>query len=218
MARIGYLVAPDWLVYGLVGWSWSGFDFRGDTGNGAVALPFTLSGVTWGAGVEKDFGWMRAFVQYKGIDFGSKDVSLPSFSSTTFINGGVVQTFQTSGTDVRRLSAVAQEFTAGVTIPINFQRSPYTAFAAAVPVPGAVPVVPRWDGLYASFSAGGAWTRAKSSEARNTTDVNDGVTDGFLYPYGQFVGQGHRGGVHVWHGLQRALGPLARGHPVRGLV
>ena len=107
MARIGYLVAPDWLVYGLVGWSWSGFDFRGDTGNGAVALPFTLSGVTWGAGVEKDFGWMRAFVQYKGIDFGSKDVSLPSFSSTTFINGGVVQTFQTSGTDVRRLSAVA---------------------------------------------------------------------------------------------------------------
>ena len=107
-------------------------------------------------------------------------MSLPSFSSTTFINGGVVQTFQTSGTDVRRLSAFASEFTAGVTIPINFQRSPYTAFAAAVPVPAAVPVVPRWDGLYASFSAGGAWTRAKSAEARNTTDVSDGVTDDFF--------------------------------------
>ena len=64
---IGYRVTPDWLVYGLVGWSWGGFEW--DIG----AVPFTLNGFTYGAGVEKDFGWsLCAFVQYKGISYGSK--------------------------------------------------------------------------------------------------------------------------------------------------
>ncbi len=121
MARLGYLVAPDWLVYGLVGWSWSGFDFRADF-NRVQDLPYTLNGITWGAGVEKDFGWLRAFIQYKGIDFGSKSVNLPVAISAFGVDGAVVFSGQTTGSDVRRLSAIAQEITAGVTIPINFHR------------------------------------------------------------------------------------------------
>lgn len=122
MARIGYLVAPDWLVYGLVGWSWSGFDFRGDINNRLLALPYTLSGITYGAGIEKNFGWLRAFIQYKGINFDSKSVNLPA--SSTFIQtfNGATAASVTSGADARRLSADAQEITAGVTIPINFLR------------------------------------------------------------------------------------------------
>jgi len=98
-----------------------GFDFRADFNN-VQDLPYTLNGITWGAGVEKDFGWLRAFIQYKGIDFGSKSVKLPVASSQFGVNGADVFNFQTTGSDVRRLSAIAQEITAGVTIPINFHR------------------------------------------------------------------------------------------------
>ena len=122
MARIGYLVAPDWLVYGLVGWSWSGFDFRGDIDGRVLALPYTLSGLTYGAGVEKNFGWLRAFIQYKGINFDSKSANLPASSTFTQTFNGLTSTSVTSGSDVRRLSADVQEITAGVTIPINFLR------------------------------------------------------------------------------------------------
>jgi hypothetical protein len=50
MARLGYLVTPDLLVYGLFGWSWGGFEW-----NDGVT-PFTMNGPTWGAGVERISG------------------------------------------------------------------------------------------------------------------------------------------------------------------
>ena len=37
MARLGYLVRPDLLVYGLLGWSWAGFELGGFT-------PFIMNG------------------------------------------------------------------------------------------------------------------------------------------------------------------------------
>jgi len=89
MARIGYLMRPDLLVYGLVGWSWGGFQWNGTapsaapvetafaspgvvglagaTGSASSTTPFTMNGLTYGAGIEKDFGGLRLFVQYKGI-------------------------------------------------------------------------------------------------------------------------------------------------------
>jgi hypothetical protein len=66
LARLGLLATQDWLLYGLVGWSVSGFELDG-------FRPFTLNGFTYGAGVERDFGWFRAFVQFKGISYNSKD-------------------------------------------------------------------------------------------------------------------------------------------------
>ena len=122
MVRLGYLLRPDWLVYGLVGWSWGGFEaFSGDT-------PFTLNGLTYGAGVEKDFGWLRAFVQYKGINYDSKGInfSSPFSSNSTTINpqATTFNTFSRNTADSagRSFSADVHQVTAGITVPINFNR------------------------------------------------------------------------------------------------
>lgn len=124
MARLGYLVTPDLLVYGLFGWSWGGFEW-----NDGVT-PFTMNGPTWGAGVEKDFGWIRAFVQYKGISYLNHNVNFSSPSSnqtSNFQGGGLASTFSANGADLasRRFSADYNQVTAGITIPIPvdfFQR------------------------------------------------------------------------------------------------
>lgn len=155
MARVGYLVAPDWQVYALVGWSWGGFNLDGYSaaaatlgagGNsplfalpafpaiGAVLAPngrndvasVVLSGFTYGAGVEKDFGWLRAFVQYKGIDYGSKSVATPINSASTTnwnVTNGVSASFAETirGTAARAFKADVNQVTAGVTIPINWR-------------------------------------------------------------------------------------------------
>jgi len=119
MARIGFLLTPDLLLYGLGGWSWAGVTWSGDQGNAS----FTLNGPTWGVGIEKDFGWLRGFVQYKGVHYRDKDVNFSSpnnFSSTftqgTFIN---TQTGTTADTATRTFSANYAEITGGVIIPLN---------------------------------------------------------------------------------------------------
>lgn len=123
MARLGFLLTPDWLVYGLVGWSWGGFEFRADFDTRPVddlSLSFTLDGFTWGAGVVKNFGWLRTFVQYKGIDFGGKTVDLPTDLSFVVQDGPITEEDRITGSSTRQLSAISHELTAGVTIPINF--------------------------------------------------------------------------------------------------
>jgi outer membrane immunogenic protein len=135
MARIGFIFNRVTLIYGLVGWSWSGFELedalRINNGNSCIgdcvafADPaFTLSGITYGGGVEHDFGWLRAFVQAKYIDYRSKDIvtpndavftntsTSPSFSNTT--------TTTVTGSDIRRISAHNFTITAGVNVPLNF--------------------------------------------------------------------------------------------------
>jgi opacity protein-like surface antigen len=124
LARIGVLATQEWLVYGLAGWSISGFeldDFR----------PFTLNGFTYGAGVERDFGWLRAFVQFKGINYNSKDFSDSSTTSSVSnqVNsfpGGAFQFVSTSASNfksVQRVSVSDNFFvTAGVTVPLGFSR------------------------------------------------------------------------------------------------
>jgi opacity protein-like surface antigen len=120
MARLGYLVTPDLLVYGLVGWSWGGFEWNAGT------TPFTMNGFTWGAGVEKDFGWLRAFVQYKGIRYRDKDVDFSNPSArqnSQFVGPTLASTFSTTTADsaIRRFSADVNQVTAGITIPLNFR-------------------------------------------------------------------------------------------------
>jgi len=116
MGRLGFLVTPNILVYALGGWSWAGFTWAQDNA-------FTLNGPTWGVGVEKDFGWLRGFVQYKGIHYRDKDINVSSpnnFSSTTTI-GTTVFTSNSTNSDsaFRRFSADYAEITAGITIPLN---------------------------------------------------------------------------------------------------
>jgi hypothetical protein len=124
MAKIGFLVTQQWLVYGLVGASVGGFAVSG--GGLDQQTPFTLWGGTFGGGVERDFGWLRAFVQVKQINYRAKDVSVPAGSTSTsqFGSGVPGDFFQTStsrtiGGETRRLSTNETVITAGITIPID---------------------------------------------------------------------------------------------------
>jgi hypothetical protein len=117
LARLGVLATQEWLLYGLVGWSVSGFELDG-------FRSFTLNGFTYGAGVERDFGWFRAFVQFKGINYNSKDFptssSNPSSSTNNSANFQSVSTSSSTGSSVQRVSVNDNYFvTAGVTIPFS---------------------------------------------------------------------------------------------------
>jgi hypothetical protein len=67
MGKIGFLAMPDLLVYGLAGWSWGGFEVD-------QTLPYTLSGFTYGGGIERDFGWLRGFIQVKTCNYREKSI------------------------------------------------------------------------------------------------------------------------------------------------
>jgi opacity protein-like surface antigen len=168
LARLGYLVRSDLLVYGLAGWSWGGFEWN------VGATPFTMDGPTWGAGVEQDFGWMRAFVQYKGISYRQAvDFSNPSSGqSASFQGGALATTFSQNTADsaLRRFSAAYNEVTAGVTIPLGGRPR---AAAAGLPLKAPALTASPWDGPYASFAAGGSWTStaAPFAETKSETDV-----------------------------------------------
>ena len=116
LARGGYVLNNDWLFYGLIGWSWGGFDL--DTGNQV----FVMNGFTYGGGVEKNFGWLRAFIQVKAIDYGHVNIS----SSDAFTNTStttITPFFSTSsntggGSTNRSISANVVALTGGITIPL----------------------------------------------------------------------------------------------------
>jgi hypothetical protein len=118
MAKIGFLATQQWLVYGLLGASIGGFNVN-------EATPFTVWGGTWGGGVERDFGFLRAFVQVKQINYRSKDVAVPASSTSTRNSidptGGsfTTDTFRTIGGETRRLSTSETVVTAGITVPID---------------------------------------------------------------------------------------------------
>lgn len=144
MLRLGW-VFNDWQVYGLIGWSWGGFNFdgysagitgleRGGLG-GIVGLPFgqnrndtafTMDGFTWGVGIEKSFGWLRAFIQYKGINFESDDIAMPVTAAGSLTVGlpaiatNITATDSVGGAATRVFSADINQFTAGITIPLRF--------------------------------------------------------------------------------------------------
>jgi opacity protein-like surface antigen len=120
MARVGYLLTNDLLLYGLAGWSWGGFDL--DPGNGGRS--FTMNGFTWGGGIEQNFGWLRAFVQAKVIDYGHKDVTTSNSGSTNEVetSGLATTVFTTTngGSLTQHLTANVVSVTAGITIPLQF--------------------------------------------------------------------------------------------------
>jgi opacity protein-like surface antigen len=148
MARLGVLVTREWLAYGLIGWSVSRFNpVWGSTSSSCqppspnfflAQLPttgciptFTASGVTVGGGVERDFGWIRAFLQFKYINYGNKDFvtnstnTSPSSSTQTstsrFFSSNSATVGSSSSSFADRLSLSANQFflTNGVTLPIN---------------------------------------------------------------------------------------------------
>ena len=120
MGRVGYLLTNDLLIYGLAGWSWGGFEL--DPGNDNRS--FTMNGFTWGGGIEHNFGWLRAFVQAKVIDYGHRDITSSNASSNTQTSTGdpftFVDTSTNGGSQIQQVGANVVSVTAGVTVPLNF--------------------------------------------------------------------------------------------------
>jgi hypothetical protein len=114
---------PDLLVYGLAGWSWGGFEMD-------QTLPYTLSGFTYEGGIERDFGWLRGFIQVKTINYREKNIitgngstsTSTSTQTTAFGDETIVSTSVHGGQTDSRLSAHVTSITAGVTLPLNFLR------------------------------------------------------------------------------------------------
>jgi hypothetical protein len=104
-------------------WSWGGFEVD-------HTLPYTLTGFTYGGGIERDFGWLRGFIQVKTINYREKSIITGngSTSSSTNVQNGAFETISTVSTSVHggqtdtRLSAHVTSVTAGVTLPLNFLR------------------------------------------------------------------------------------------------
>jgi hypothetical protein len=116
LARGGYVLNNDWLFYGLLGWSWGGFDL--DEGDQV----FVMNGFTYGGGVEKNFGWLRAFVQVKAINYGNVNLSNSNASMQTEVetSGLSVRNFvnTNSGVSKTSISADVVAVTGGITIPL----------------------------------------------------------------------------------------------------
>jgi hypothetical protein len=118
MAKIGFLVSQQWLLYGLIGGSYGGFSVDQGTS-------FNLSGVTWGGGVERDFGWLRAFLQVKTTNYTGKDRFRPASPGNTTSSGvpGVTDLETSNNTNfggtTNRLSANETVVSAGITLPLS---------------------------------------------------------------------------------------------------
>jgi len=83
---------------------------------------FVMNGFTYGGGVEKNFGWLRAFIQVKAIDYGHVNISSSNASTTNQVQGIgtlVVNTFSaTEGGTNRSISSNVVALTGGITIPL----------------------------------------------------------------------------------------------------
>jgi hypothetical protein len=100
----------------MLGWSWGGFDL--DEGNQV----FVMNGFTYGGGVEKNFGWLRAFVQVKAINYGNVNLSNSNVSTSNEVetSGLSVRNFinTNSGGSRTTISADVVAVTGGITIPL----------------------------------------------------------------------------------------------------
>jgi hypothetical protein len=120
LARLGVMVTPDTQIYALAGWSWGGFTRNSENGGAIV-----LDGPTVGVGIERDFGWLRGFVQGKAIFYDDKTLNVPLNQTQSFsqsVPGATVtQTFSQVGNDRRKYSADAYTLMGGVVVPLDFR-------------------------------------------------------------------------------------------------
>lgn len=91
-ARFGYVVHPDLMVYGTVGYSLLGTEYKDNNSTlasggvtAAIAKRYaTVDGIVFGGGAEYDLGWGIGFVEYLHNEIGSWDFK--SFTTGTLAN------------------------------------------------------------------------------------------------------------------------------------
>ena len=153
-ARFGYLLAPETLLYGTAGWSWSQFNFSlAFTGLGADSDAEWFNGPQVGAGIETVVapGWI-ARLEY-----------LHSFYNSGTFNSPIISSFFDSNIAVRPSIGVGR-----LALIYNFgpgTPSPWQAPTAA----------PSWDGLYVGGSFGAGVANAKVEFTGTTPNSIDGV-------------------------------------------
>ncbi len=153
-ARFGYLLAPETLLYGTAGWSWSQFSFALDfTGLGADNDTQWFNGPQVGGGIETVVapGWI-ARLEY-----------LHSFYNSRAFNSPIVNGFFGSDIAARPSIGVGR-----LALIYNFgpgASSPWQTPAAT----------PSWNGVYAGAALGAGVANAKVEFTGSNPNSIDGV-------------------------------------------
>jgi outer membrane immunogenic protein len=225
LARLGYLVTPRDLVYGLAGWSYAGFNTTlpnvGDPSFGA-------NGVTVGAGWERQIldTWTLK-LEYRYTQFES--VTVPAFSTNSSTNfnppfGVPVNSDVSTSNQASRISPSLHVIRVGLT---HYFGDDWNAPAAAAGFYKAPPPpVYAWTGAYVGFSVGvgGMRTNAPTVFSRTETSTetvpptgifDQSFTDGAISGDGRF----RPGGVaDLFTGYNQQFGNWVAGVQVEGTV
>ncbi len=180
LARLGFLVTPRDLVYGLAGWSYAGFD---TTLPGGEDPPFGANGVTVGAGWERQIldSWTLK-LEYRYTKFQTVDVSASSSSLQTDFNppfNVAISSFASSSSQTASISPSLHVLRVGLT---HYFGDDPVGPASGVFIK-APPIAARsWTGFYTGFSVGAGGMR--SNATTTTSDV--GVETQTVPPTGIF--------------------------------
>ena len=152
--RFGYLLAPETLLYGTAGWSWSQFNFSiGFTGLGTDNEMLWLGGPQVGAGIETMVvpGWI-ARLEYLH----------------TFYNNGTFSSAIISGN-------LGSDAVVKPSIGVGRLALIYN-FAPGAPSPWQAPVAqPSWNGIYVGAALGAGVANAKVEFTGTSPNSIDGV-------------------------------------------
>jgi opacity protein-like surface antigen len=212
LGRLGVLIDPQNLVYGIGGYTRGGFEWGSRT--------FGLNGATVGAGWEHEIAptWTLK-AEYRYTAFADKDITraTASTSTNTFVSTTGVVT-----TNVSNFAASPLDHVSGVNLhALRFGITHYLSDAPLAPAPYAIPVKappvagPVWTGLYGGVSFGLMSMHAKATSVTNNVDnttetdsFGDVFTDAFT-SNSSFSTRGRHGGAvaDVVTGYNAALGP-----------
>jgi opacity protein-like surface antigen len=211
LGRVGVLVDPQNLVYGIGGYTRGGFEWTNRT--------FGLNGATVGAGWEHEIAptWTLK-AEYRYTAFADKDIQRASASASTQTS---VSTTGAVTTTVSNFAATPTDHVSGVNLhALRFGITHYLTDAPLAPAPYAMAVKapplagPVWIGLYGGVSFG-----LMSMHVRTTSVTNEVFNLTETDPFGSvfepvtsnaaFSTRGRHGGAvaDVVTGYNVALGP-----------
>jgi opacity protein-like surface antigen len=209
LARIGVLIDPHDLVYGIGGYTYGGFDWSGRV--------FGLNGATVGAGWEHEIApsWTLK-AEYRYTAFQDKDLPRPlgltqsqtSVSTTGAVSTTVVNQTGTIADHVSGVNLHALRF--GITHYLNdVPPTPY-----AMPVKAPVLAGPVWTGVYGGVSFGAMSMHVKSDSVSNEVFIVNETVPGLAFTQVENINETfntsgrHAGAVaDVLVGYNAALGP-----------
>jgi outer membrane immunogenic protein len=151
--RLGYLLAPETLLYGTAGWVWSKFNYSLDVGFASETDSRWFNGPQVGAGIETMIapGWI-ARLEY-----------LHSFYTNSAFNAPIVSAFLGSGVEFKPSIGVGR-----LALIYNF--------GPGTPSPWEMPAAtPSWNGFYVGGAIGAGIANAKVEFVGGPPNTLNGV-------------------------------------------